>query len=641
MLIHRFRALTALSGVLLGACVTVGAPGQRGAANEPSVSPAVADELGGGPVDAVAATAEADAQAAVEPEQPAVPLSPLDPVVVTPGQVEVFRRGERSATISIEDARIAGLFVMDLGRGWVPRLFRSKDDRVHAYEETFVHLANAEFDDSPQGRRARQDQYLELYGIPPSPALLETRYRELAGKACMADLSLARVREFAGVTWDEGHATPSGPVPQGVLDELKARLRCEGHLREGSGKNFDNATRRALEEFERRNRIYARANLDGATLKALQTHPLELERRSLVRALAERMVLDLGVIEDGSGVGVTPKTARGERALPPPPNLVARIEERVTSAFGLQTVAGMERFYKAFADPLSKPHGPVAIDTVDVPRYQTDDMDLFVEIDRGDIYFEFPMDSQGQPREQPVEEGPTLSLFTHTKQGVVPLVRYKTTIGGWRKQHVSDQSWWVYKESPVGPRVWTRVVSTPVWLPPADTPPQTLVVERGDEGNESQHEVNYNLVGPGYASAYGLVAAYHERSARGDEEGRHSDEGIRSHGSSDYTSIWRRSSHGCHRLYNHQAVRLFNFVVAHRAHRRIGHRAVGFRLPVSVEDFSGAVEVSRTGYVFDLSRPVPVEVLPGRVRGLLKHPSNERIPVMPPDGTEEAVGLSD
>jgi hypothetical protein len=142
------------------------------------------------------------------------------------------------------------------------------------------------------------------------------------------------------------------------------------------------------------------------------------------------------------------------------------------------------------------------------------------------------------------------------------------------------------------------------------------------------YELNRNLVGPSFASAYGLIAAYHNRAARrpGGTLALGGDDGMRTHGSSDYTSIWRTVSSGCHRLHNHAAMRLFGFVLAHRAHQRIGHRPAHYRLRVRAPDVDDWIAVDRSGYEFDLERPIEVQVLPGRVRGLLKRPLRKRIP---------------
>ena len=67
--------------------------------------------------------------------------------------------------------------------------------------------------------------------------------------------------------------------------------------------------------------------------------------------------------------------------------------------------------------------------------------------------------------------------------------------------------------------------------------------------------VNYDELGPGYLSAYGLVAGYFVVPG---QNGRPDfDNGVRAHGSSDYLSIYSANgfSHGCHRLPNHLAIR--------------------------------------------------------------------------------------
>src|SRR5690606_35637176 len=81
-----------------------------------------------------------------------------------------------------------------------------------------------------------------------------------------------------------------------------------------------------------------------------------------------------------------------------------------------------------------------------------------------------------------------------------------------------------------------------------------------------------------YASAYGLVAAYHQREFVRDDGSRFygGDEGIRTHGSVDYMSIMRRHSHGCHRLHNHIAVRLMSFLLRHRPHKRVGQEPLTY-----------------------------------------------------------------
>ena len=98
------------------------------------------------------------------------------------------------------------------------------------------------------------------------------------------------------------------------------------------------------------------------------------------------------------------------------------------------------------------------------------------------------------------------------------------------------------------------------------------------------------------------------------------DNGIRVHGSVDYMSIMQRHSHGCHRLYNHLALRLFNFVVRHRQHTRAGQTVVTYRRNFELEGRPYRIEIDTRGYLFQLDPPVPVEVLPGRILGTTQSP---------------------
>ena len=164
-------------------------------------------------------------------------------------------------------------------------------------------------------------------------------------------------------------------------------------------------------------------------------------------------------------------------------------------------------------------------------------------------------------------------------------------------------------------------MASPVWLPPDSTPPRELLKRRKErKAGEPEFEVNYHETGPSYASAYGLVAAYHrEYLQRADGTialGR--DEGIRTHGSVDYMSIMRRHSHGCHRLHNHIAVRLMSFVLAHRPHKRLGQEPLVWKKLLEYEEEQYMMEIRQGGYVFELNAPLRINVAEGRIRGQVK-----------------------
>jgi hypothetical protein len=185
-------------------------------------------------------------------------------------------------------------------------------------------------------------------------------------------------------------------------------------------------------------------------------------------------------------------------------------------------------------------------------------------------------------------------------------------------------------ESPVGERVWAEIVSSPVWLPPADYPDESLVTAlRTDGDGQRLQEIDRNLIGPSYASAYGLVAAYHRRFARKPSGALVvlGDEGIRTHGSSDYTSPWHEVSLGCHRLRNHLALRLFTFLLRHRPHHVLGHRPLRYVRSIEAPGFHDTLRIERSGYVFVLDRPIVVNVLRGRILGPVRRPSTEAVPV--------------
>jgi hypothetical protein len=197
-------------------------------------------------------------------------------------------------------------------------------------------------------------------------------------------------------------------------------------------------------------------------------------------------------------------------------------------------------------------------------------------------------------------------------------------VGGWRSDNVGGRLMWRYKNSPAGERVWSRIIASPVWLPPDSTPPRGLLTSAGG----GRWEVNYDETGPSYASAYGLVAAYHQLYSE-DPDGNirlGGDQGIRMHGSVDYMSIMRRHSHGCHRLHNHIAVRLMSFVLRHRPHTRRGQQELGFRRNIEHDGRSYPMAIDVGGYVFRLERPLPVNVLEGRVLGAQLTPIEHELP---------------
>ncbi len=622
--------------------------------------------------------------AAEAPEQERRRVDSRPPPMARP--IPLWENGRAQREIDAATADIDGYFLLELGDSWTPYLFTeqtgSETERVpHAYRETYLALARGELPDNHHGTRASRDKYLELYGIMPTLGLLRQRLREASERQCARTLDLSALERFDGFAAYENndvarrqaaqfatlerqvreltaraHVASEAELDLASLDEreartvreyrtarpraeaihaMQARLECEGYF-EGKGRyvrgGLDWPTHEALAEFERRHRVYGWGFLGGETLVRLRHTPMELERQAVVRILTERAMHALGVLEDGSAPGPSEgasPTFRGADGVEHEvPNLEENLRERIVAALGLATPESTLSMLEGLGELGPDSEQVVAIGAPRLPLYYDGDMNLRVEIDRGDVWYEFPYDDQGTERGQPVQRRPRLTVLVEYNGQRIPIARYGTTIGGWRSELFEERSVWRYKNSPTGERIWHQIVSAPVWLPPESTPSRDLLSRVPGRSGAEAFSVNNHETGPSYASAYGLVAAYHQRFSENDDgsfQGR-GDEGIRTHGSVDYMSIMRRHSHGCHRLHNHIAVRLMSWVLAHRPHRRVGHSQVGFRRAITHEGHNYELAIDQGGYVFALERPIVVEVLDGRIRGDRATPIEEPLP---------------
>src|SRR5690606_14903345 len=134
----------------------------------------------------------------------------------------------------------------------------------------------------------------------------------------------------------------------------------------------------------------------------------------------------------------------------------------------------------------------VSVKLPKLPEYYAAHMDLSIVIDRGDVWYEPPFDENDRWRTQPRTRYPTLTVFLDYNGERVPLVRWRTTIGGWRSEQASDgYEYYKYKNSDVGPRVMRNIISGPVWIAPESTPIRSLVKSKKIEG-VWQSVVNYD-----------------------------------------------------------------------------------------------------------------------------------------------------
>jgi hypothetical protein len=607
--------------------------------------------------------------------------APQEALEVVRDPVPFWKDGQLQGEVDGAKAQEQGYLLLDLGEDWTPYILteRSSPDeepKPNAYRATYLALARGEFPKDRHGYRAKEDRYLELYGILPTLALLRERFDEMHALQCGKQLDLGPLRSFEGFLAYDPSRRPARRLARynllkpemaalveraqvqsleqltrdqaaddeqwervqeyktlapeiEVIAAAQARLECEGFF-PGRAKYtpglFDWLTHEALAEFERRHRVYGWGFIGRDTLDVLRMTPEETEQEAVIRALTERAMHAAKVIEDGSTSTLqdgTPRTYETEDGqVRPIPNFEAELREHVIEAFGLQTPESTYAWLQSLGEiPAQK---VVALEGLELPPYYGDAMDLRVAIDKGDVWYEFPFDEDGKPRSQPVSRRPRITIFVRYNDQSIPLARFGTTIGGWRSEFIDGEVMWKYKDSPVGKRVWSLIAAAPIWIPPESTPPRVMLYQKRDK----TFDVDYHTTGPSYASAYGLVAAYHRKFYRS-PDGMFQvggDEGIRTHGSVDYMSIMRRHSHGCHRMHNHLAVRLMSFVLEHRPHRRLGQEPMQYLREFEYEEQLYVMEFDKGGYEFVLDEPLPVEVLPGRIRGQVKQAIEVALP---------------
>ncbi len=525
-------------------------------------------------------------------------------------------------------------------------------------------------------RRERAPGFLEVYGIPPTLSVLARRVAQDSGKTCYDAVDVGALRaagfeisfqsqeqsrseyaqavddatrvaaqlgsfgeDAAHLTAEEAAAKLAATDPTAdptfleryrrgqqrrlAVRAVQDRLQCEGLLapERFTPEAFDLATHQALARFERKNDIFGWGFLSGETKEALQRPASELHFETFKRILAERVADAAGILEDGSVArGGDPPTYVDEAGVRHPvPNLIGDFVAGLLGGLGVASPQDMEAFLRAqSAQALATLQ--VAYEPPPLPTYYAALMDLSAEIDRGDVWYDVPFGAGGKPLAQRRLRYPTFTLYTTWREQKIPLVRWRTTIGSWRSELGADGHLYLkYKNSDVGPRVWKNIVAAPAWLPPDKTPGKDLVTKKVFDRRQGPITVvNTEVMGPGFASAYGLAMAIHLKQL---PDGGLFDNQIRTHGSVDYTSIARRFSHGCHRLVNNRAVRLFDFVLHHRKYARLGdHRLGGHKRKFWYGGRRYEYSLASRGYYYDLRPPVPITVLEGRVLGAAREP---------------------
>jgi hypothetical protein len=578
-----------------------------------------------------------------------------DPILVVEQGVE--------GSLVCDDKVPSGATVVDLRDEWAPRLFApAADGSVPEFRATYLALA-AEHDLG--GKQLAPNVGLtELYGILPSLAIVRQRFTHANRYACHHKLDSApigkllkpygeehagqvkfmiRQRKLLGATLERARTakqladfTPLaadkelGPTYEKwkAADEIVAgieaaqrHLVCEGFMADKDvDGSFSWATGMGIELFQRRNFLIPNSRLDPETRAALATDPRELDYRFALRVLRERVVDATGLIEDGSaGKGPQPilgrmldsEAMRGARghmkaAANAAPDLVGAATEAAATQLGWTGPAETEAF-------LAKHPGGMRVALVlpPVPAYHGPHMELFAEIDRGDVWYD------EQPAARIAWRRPATTLYVKDGATKRALVRWPTTIGGWSDVRIGGTLVKRWKESDVGPRVWRQLFAAPTWFPPDSTPDSELVKWVG----KGKWELKKSIMGPGPMAAFGMMLLPHEQLVRG----RYTWNGIGTHGSAVVTSIVNGTSHGCHRLYNQLAVRLGSFLLRHRTHQVKGQQPDRYRRTVHFGGTHKAALDTR-GYMYELTPPVPVEVLPGNIRSPRKVPPLASVP---------------
>jgi hypothetical protein len=620
-----------------------------------------------------------DAPAKLAPEPEADPLRARDDLEPERRVLIVIDGAER--IVDIDAARAAGYGVVDLTNDWTPYIFASFDGPdgeplVNRYSQVFVGLANDRTDGDGRPLKGTEKNFLEVFGIPPSSGVVAQRFVDDDGKACHAKIDYALISTLGEMTYrnkrrershkrkvrglskkikkamrkhkvknyaDLENAAPTlandiayleqAELEAAVLAEIDKRLDCDGHsnkrYRHKKGQ-LDHGLRLALRRFQRKNKIYEHTNLRKKTMKQMGKAPVVTNFEAFQRMFTERIIAATGIIEDGTAqTGKAPPTYTGKDGKTYPiRNLIKEFTTAAKTQLELDTPERTLAFVKR--------HGVEAFEWMKVgvkfpklPEYYAEHMDLELVVDRGDVWYEAPFNAAGKAITQSRARMPKLALYLNYNEQRFRIIRWPTTIGGWRdEQAPNGYLYYKYKGSDTGKRVIRKILAGPTWVPPTTTPLRSLAKRKYINGKK-QGVVNYAEMGPGYLSAYGLVAGYFVIPGKDPSGDRDVDRGIRAHGSSDYMSILssRRFSHGCHRLMNHHAVRMYGFLLNHRTKQVIGDQPINHARQFLYNDEAFEIRLPSRGFRYDLTPPLPVTVLSGRIRGKITKPVEGFVPI--------------
>ncbi len=600
-------------------------------------------------------------------------------------KVLVFKDGRSVGSVCAAAVVQRKLTLIDLSSDWVPFMLREEPALGAAgkqpYIDTYRALAQNKLGKGPRWQHARDDQFFELYGIPPTPQVVLARLDDDARHRChdaiddtaigglrltlREDMKVA-LRSRTNYRWlarrlehqrkrrklaSVAELGKLGKFYRGKLRRLKRletivkaitavqkHLVCDGllSLKARHYGKYGWKTGDAVGAFQRRIMLIADEALGRITRDAFQVDSREHDFRAMLRVLRERVVDAAGLMEDGSAQEKWGKVLGRELDAPAfrvltgkklpaygAPDLISTFTEAAARQLGWTSPAAVRAFFREHA-PNGGASLQVAVALPELPAYHGPHMDLRAVVDRGDVSYDPPRYYWGGCYNKEAKRHPTVTLYVRHEGKDIALARWHTTIGGWNKERLPGG--WIglkYKNSEVGRRLWRDVVVSPAWFPLRSTPDSDLV-RRDQRGIR----LKYDTFGPSYRSAYGLVMIIHHEEVRR-RGGRIvlEDNGLRTHGSANFKSIVRGCSHGCHRLYNHQAVRLASFLLRHRRHVRRGPITEGYERKVVYGGKRMKLKLRDRGYKYELTPPVVVQVTKGRIRGRQRTPIRYTVPI--------------
>src|SRR5262249_54284973 len=153
--------------------------------------------------------------------------------------------------------------------------------------------------------------------------------------------------------------------------------------------------------------VLDQADLKRGTLEALARPLLENDLLALRRGGTQRALHAAGVLVDRSVGPATPHPSdpthlRADRARRRRPGLAAAPPHPALARLGIASAADAVAFFRRHPGPDFR-WLKLAVRLPDPPEYYGKAMDLAAEIDRGDVWYDFPFDAAGARLPQPRE----------------------------------------------------------------------------------------------------------------------------------------------------------------------------------------------------------------------------------------------